>query len=285
MKRIFILLFSTASFADYAQPKILTQAIVTTKTTITAPEGDDAPQGSFSTSTDGGDQVRVMRFGGDGETKTTTWLKNDLVKTFSESEMGRTTVIRDNSKKITTTMMEMMGRKNAFYATDEDQKEMAKRMDSMMRTRVQNTDVNNTPAPPTYKVEYIEESKKISGYSCKKALIIATRSNGKSDTTTVWYCPEFKLQNLASTGGSMGGFGGFNVSSGPNSMELLNGFPMQYERSMPRGRTMTVQVTKLVIDKEVADKEFEIPKDVEVKAMKDMQQEGGGQRFIMRAGG
>lgn len=284
MNRIFILLFSGISVACYAQPKMLTQAIITTKTTIVSPEGDE-PVLTNNTGPDGA-EVRVMRFGGDGETKTTTWLKNDLVKTFSESEMGRTTVIRDNGKKITTTMMEMMGRKNAFYATDEDQKEMAKRMDSMMRTRAQNAAVNNTPStPPTYKVEYIEESKKISGYACKKALIIATRSNGKSDTTLVWYCPEFKLQNLASTGGSLGGFGGFNVSSGPNSMELLNGFPMQYERSMPRGRTMTVQVTKLVIDKEVADKEFEIPKDVEVKAMKDMQQEGGGQRFMMRAGG
>ena len=284
MKKIITLAFLVAGFAGYAQPKLIVQATITTKTTIVSPEGEDNQGPGFTS--ESGEQVRIMRFGGDGETKTTTWLKNDLVKTFSESETGRTTVIRDNSKKITTTIMEMMGRKNAFYATDEDQKEMAKRMDSMMRARGgQNASSNNPSTPPTYKVEYIDESKKVAGFDCKKALIIATRSNGKSDTTVVWYCPEFKLQNLPSTGGSLGGFGGFNTSSGPNSMELLNGFPMQYERKMNRGRTMTVQVTKLVIDKDVADKEFEIPKDVEVKAMKDMQQEGGGQRFMMRAGG
>lgn len=74
------------------------QATITTKQSLFfAPEGDDAPAGNFTS--ESGDQVRVMRFGGDGETKTTTWLKNDLVKTFSESEMGRTTLIRDNSKK------------------------------------------------------------------------------------------------------------------------------------------------------------------------------------------
>ncbi|MBK7558519.1 MAG: hypothetical protein IPI54_09650 [Chitinophagaceae bacterium] len=58
-------------------------------------------------------------------------------------------------------------------------------------------------------------------------------------------------------------------------MEELNGFPMEYERTMNRGRKMTVQVTKLVIDKDVADKEFEIAKDIEIKAMKDMQNSSG----------
>ena len=292
MKRIITIVFSVASFAAYAQPKLITQATITTKTTIVSPEGDENVQ--TNTAGPGGEEVRTMRFGGDGETKTTTWLKNDLVKTFSESEMGRTTVIRDNSKKLTTTIMEMMGRKSGFYATDEDQKEMSKRMDSMMQARGQNGSFNNSSTPPTYKVEYIDESKKIAGYDCKKALIIATRQNarlndgvgqGKADTTTVWYCPEFKLQNLPGTGGSLGGFGGFNTASGPNSMELLNGFPMQYERNMNRGRIMTVQVTKLVIDKEIADKEFEIPKDIEVKPMKDMQNGGGPGMFQMRVGG
>ena len=60
---------------------------------------------------------------------------------------------------------------------------------------------------------------------------------------------------------------------------------MEYERNMGRGRKMTVQVTKLVIDKDVNDKEFEIPKDIEVKPMKDMQGSGGGPVFQMRAGG
>jgi hypothetical protein len=285
MKKIITLFFLTGSIAVYAQPKVLNQALITTKTTIVAPETDEAPV-QTTTSADGG-EVRVMRFGGDGETKTTTWLKNDLTKTFSESEMGRTTVIRDNSKKITTTIMEMMGRKSGFYATDEDQAQMRKRMDSMMQSRGgQNVSLvagANTPA--TYSVVYIDESKKISGYTCKKALIVAARAN-RLDTTTVWYCPDFKLQNLPSTGGAAGGFGGFNTTSSPTGMELLNGFPMRYERNMPRGRQMSVEVTKLVIDKDVADKEFEIPKDIEIKAMKDMQNGGmGGPGMQIRIAG
>jgi len=286
MKRIITILFLTTGTVAYAQPKLLTQAMITTKTTIVASETEETQVQDMRTA-DGGGEVRVMRFGGDGETKTTTWLKNDMLKTFSESEMGRTTVIRDNSKKITTTIREVMGKKSGTYATDEDQAAMRKRMDSMMQSRggqnVSFGGTSNTPA--TYSVVYIDESKKISGFSCKKALIIATRSS-RSDTTTVWYCPEFKLQNLPNTGGLAGGFGGLNLTSGAGGMELLNGFPMQYERNMLRGRHMTVEVTKLLIDKDIADKEFEIPKDIEVKAMKDMQNGGmGGPGIQVRIAG
>ena len=276
MKSIFTLLFLSASIAVNAQPKMVSQAMVNTKTTIIAPESDDAgaPAATSMTNADGG-EVRIVRFGGEGETKTTTWLKNDLVKTFSESEMGRNTVIRDHSKKITTTIMEMMGKKTGFYATDEDQAAMRKRMDSMMQSRGgQNVSFGegaNTPA--TYSVVYIDESLKVAGYACKKALLISKRP-GRSDTTIVWYSPDFKLQHLPNTGGPAAGFGGFSATTGTNGMELLNGFPMKYERTMARGRQMKVEVTKMVVDKEVADKEFEISKDIEIKAMKDMQ--GGG---------
>ena len=283
MKKTITIFFLSASIAVNAQPKVLTQAIINTKTTIVSPEGDEAPAQTI-TSGDGG-ETRIMRFGGDGETKTTTWLKNDLLKTFSESEMGRTTVIRDNSKKITTTIREMMGKKTGTYATDEDQAEMRKRMDSMMKSRGQNISLGgSTAAAPVYNIEYINETKKIAGFNCKKALIIATRS-GKSDTTSVWVNPEFKLQNLPSTGGVAAGFGGFTPATGPTGMDLLEGFPMQYERNMARGRHMTVEVTKLVIDKDIADKEFEIPKDIEVKSIKDMQNGAGGPMIQIRAGG
>lgn len=282
MKKLLSLIFLSASVSAFAQPKLLTQATITTKTTIVSPEGDEAQPGNFSS--DNGEQVRIMRFGGDGETKTTTWLKNDLVKTFSESETGRTTVIRDNSKKLTTTIMEMMGRKTGFYATDEDQAEMARRMDSMMQSRNQNASFGRSGKAPEFSIAYLDESKKIAGYDCKKALVIATRGNGRKDTTMVWYCPDFKLQGISSTGGSFGGFGGFVNQAGANGMENLNGFPMQYERNMNGGRKMTVQVTKVITDKEIADKEFEIPKDIEVKPMKDMQN-GAGPGVQIRVGG
>lgn len=279
MKQIISLLLLSAPLSFQAQPKLLTQAMVTTKTTIVAPEGDEPVQNT--TSADGG-EVRIVRFGGEGETKSTTWLKNDFTKTFSESDMGRTTVIRDNSKKITTTIMEMMGRKTGFYATDEDQEIMRKRMDSMMAGRNQSGGFNLITTPPTYSFIYLDENKKIAGYNCKKALMITKRTEGRTDTTTIWYCPEFKLQGLPSAGGMAAGPGALAQPAGADAMANLDGFPMEYERNMRNGRKMTVQVTKLVIDKDVADKEFEIPKDIEIKPMKDMQ--NGGPNIQIRVG-
>lgn len=280
MKQLITLFFSVASLAANAQPQVLKQATISTKTIIVAPENEETPMTTI-TGADGS-EARIMRFGGDGETKTTTWLKNDLVKTYTESEMGRTTVIRDNAKKITTTIMEMMGRKSGFYATDEDQAEIRKRMDSMMESRGRPTVGGGSNSNAVYSVVYLDDSKKIAGFACKKALLIATRSN-RSDTTIVWYCPDFTLQHIPSTGGSAGGFGGFNITSGNGGMELIKGFPMKYERKMASGRQMTVEITKMVIDKDVSDKDFEIPKDIEVKPMKDMQ--GGGQGVQIRVGG
>ena len=283
MKKAFTILLVITAAATYAQPKIITQAMITTKTTIVAPERDEQPAGSFTT--ESGEQVRIMRFGGDGETKTTTWLKNDLIKTLSESEMAVSTTIRDNAKKLTTTIMEVMGRKSGFYSTDEDQAEMRKRMDSMMSTRSQNGNFSIDRSPAAYSITYLDDAKKISGYNCKKAFVIGTMSSGKTDTTAVWYCPDFKMQGLVNTGGNAGGgFGGFTQSAGLSGMEELAGFPMQYERNMRNGAKMTVLVTKLVIDKEVADKEFEIAKDIEIKPLKDMQN-GAGPGFQLRVAG
>ncbi len=278
MKRILPLLCMAASVTVQAQIKTISQAIITTKTTIVSPEGEENNVPAPPPGADGEQRV-VLRFGGDGETKTVTTLKGNLVKTFTESEMGRTTIIRDNGKKVTTTLMEMMGNKTGFYATDEEQEAMRKQMDSLMQARRP----AGTNVTPTTDISLTEETKKIAGQQCKKALLISTRANGAKDTAGVWYCPDFKLEGLISTGGASG-FGGFGRTTAVNGLKDIPGFPMQYEMNMGRGRKMTVEITKIVIDKEIADKEFEIPKDFVVKPMKDMQNGGRG-GFQIRMGG
>ena len=279
MKKIITLFFLAATVVANAQVKVLDHAVINTKTTIASPEGDDAPPPPPAGGN--GEEVRVMRFGGDGETRSVTTVKGDMVKTYTETDMSRTTVLRDNGKKITTTLMEMMGNKTGFYSTDEEQAQMAKRMDSMMQTRSQTAGNNfNGNAAVSSIIEYTDGTKKIAGLVCKKAFVVTTRKNGTKDSSTVWYCPDFKLQGVVSTGG-MAGFGNFGRVTGLSGLNDLAGFPMQYDMKMNRGRVMTVEVTKINTDKEVADKEFEIPKDFVVKPMKDMQNANGGFQIRM----
>ena len=280
MKYITLTLLALCTTVVFAQQKTISQATITTKTTIVSLEEDDYTVAPPPPSAEGA-EVRIMRFGGDGETKSITQIKNNLVKTVINNEINSTTTIRDNDKKVTTTLMQMNGSTTGFYATDEDQEKMRKQMDSLMQSRRENGQVAESIVTPTTDIVYIDESKKIAGMQCKKAILITTRKN-KTDSNMVWYCPDFKVQGVTSTGG-IAGFGG--KATQVAGLEKLNGFPMQYETTMNRGRKMIVEVTKIDIEKEIKDKEFELPKDVEIKAMKDMQQMGGGRAFQIRVGG
>jgi hypothetical protein len=280
MKTFFLLLGITTTSITIAQPKLVSQAIITTSTNIIAPEEEDVsqiqPQGEGR---GGGFNFRNML---DGEIKSTTYIKDNLVKTNFKSESAKGTVYRDNTAKVTTTITEMMGNKSGMRTTDGDQVEMKKKMDSMiaermktdtnMKRRTRNVDFNST-------VAYTEETKKIAGYNCKKAYIITDKLLRK-DSLAIWYTPELKFPNVASTGGtsSLGMMSSF--FGGALNFDKVDGFVMMYETKMPRGRVMEVKVTKIELDKEIAAKEFEIPKDIEIKSMKDMQGQGGV-RMIM----
>jgi len=283
MKRILFIPVLGLSMAAMAQQKVITQATINTTTNVIAPEEEDV-QNIQNT----GSNFRMFQNFGDGETKSTTWLKNDMIKTVIKSDMGRTTIIRNNGLKVTTTLMEMMGNKTGFYVSDEDQAEMKRKRDSMMANHQpgDSGSVRTMPAntPTNVDISYSEETKIIAGYVCKKAYVITTRLLGFRDTTVVWYTPEFKLQNVSSTGG-LSGFGNMGAVNG---LDKVDGFVMGYEMKMRRNRRMEVEVKKIELGKEISDKEFDISKDFEVKSLKEMggnMNIGGQGGFQIRIGG
>ncbi|MBC7867794.1 MAG: hypothetical protein H7X88_09705 [Gloeobacteraceae cyanobacterium ES-bin-316] len=288
MKRI---LFSALVFccgSAMAQPKIITQATISTTTNVIAPEEEDV---TSITTTGGGGGNAMFRNFGDGETKSVTQVKNDLVKTVIKSDMGRSTIIRNNASKLTTTLIEMMGNKTGFYVSDDEQAELRKSMDSMMQARSKDSagsSQRRPQEPPVVEIVYTEGTKKIAGYDCKKAFVITTRLLGLvKDTAVVWYSPEFKIKNVSSVGGGFTMAFGGGAATATNSMEKIDGFVMGYETKMRRNRTMIVTVTKVDLAKEIADKEFEIPKDFDVKPMKEMRNMmsgAGGNQIQIRRG-
>lgn len=275
MKIFLSICCAAISMSSFAQQKIITQATISTTTNVIAPDEDDAS----NVQQPGGGGFNFRNFG-DGETKSTTFYKDAMVKTVIKTEMGRTTTIRNNDTRMTTTLLEIMGNKNGFYASDDEQAEMKKKMDSMMQARSkadtnQHTRTVSASTPANVDIVYTEETKKIAGYTCKKALVITTRLLGFKDTTIAWYSPEIKFQNLGYTGG-LSGFG--SIVSTSNGLEKINGFVMRYEMKMRRNRQMIVEVTKIETGKDIAAKEFEVPKDFDLKPMKEMQNMMGGGR-------
>jgi hypothetical protein len=279
--RIFLaILCCGAALSAAAQPKTVTQATITTKTTIVALDGEQAPEPVPQPSGDGGPVVIRRRMDDAGETVSKTFLKGHLLKTVVDNSMGRTTTIRDNQAKLTTTLMEIMGTKRGFYASDNDQAEMNRRMDSL--TKAGGTG-QAAATPPVVQVVYRPDTKTIAGYNCQKAVVYITQADGTEDSSVVWYNTDLRLEGLTMTGGAGGGFMSFRRSNNADILGRIKGFPMQYEMKMGHNRNMLVEVTKLDIEKEIKASEFEVSKDFELKPAKEMMGPGGNMQI--RIGG
>ncbi len=285
MRKYFLIVILLATNLLFAQPKLITKAIITTTTNVIAPDEDDVsqiqPQGENGRG--GGFNFRTFM---DGESKNTTFIKDNLVKTNLKSESYKGSIYRNNTTKTTTTIMEMMGSKQGFVGTDEDQIAMKIKMDSMLAARAK-ADTNMKQRRTRnvnfeVSIVYINEIKKIANYECKKAIIITDKLLTK-DSMILWYLPTIKFANVTSTGG-MSGIPIANniIGNTAASFDKIDGFVMMYSRKMQKGRVMEVAVTKLDINKEIAEKEFEIPKDVELKNLKDMNGAGGNMRMFVR---
>ncbi len=261
MKKIFTALLAFGSLCATAQTKI-TSAVITTTTTLSALEG-----GTESIEDIGQGQGRRFSFGGaEGDTKSVTYVKDSMTKTSINTDMSRMNILRNNSSKVTTTLMEMMGKKMGFYSSDADMEITRLKMDSMMQARSKDSSKKARPAMTKKKpvIEYSEETKKIAGYVCKKAYVVTTNILGQKDSSVIWYAPDLQFEYLESTGGSMG------FTSSTASFEGVKGFVMEYDVKMPQKRNMHVVVNKIETDKNIKDKEFEISKDFELKPMSEM---------------
>ncbi len=167
MKNILVFLGIFLSISASAQ-KVVDKAMVKTQTEIVFPEN---PGGQGV----GQDGDRVMIMGGMGglDLTSTIYFKGDMTRIESTSDFGNNITITDRKNKKTTTLMEMMGKKMGFYSTEEDDKAMRARQDSIRARRtdsLKELGINITP-PPAPEIVYTEESKKIAGIIVKKPLL------------------------------------------------------------------------------------------------------------------
>ncbi|MEN9952019.1 MAG: hypothetical protein RLZZ520_287 [Bacteroidota bacterium] len=279
-----------AGIVAFAQPKIVERAIVKAKTEITFPEnfsfggpggpggGGDGPPGGFT-------MPRDM------ETTTTMTYSPDYMKIESLSDFGNNVVITDRKKKVTTTLIEAMGRKTGWFTSDAEAEAQARKQDSTRKARRDSlaelglTFTDNKP-----ELIYSDETKKVSGYTCKKVTIKTKGQNGQVTENVIWYNPDFKLaasSTAASANG--GGFGGggrgrMSMMSGVPGLDQIEGFPMEYESTAPSGFKIHMVVLKFQADPAIDEKTFEVPKGFDVKPQSTFEGQGG-MRMIFRSGG
>jgi GLPGLI family protein len=165
---------------------------------------------------------------GDMENKVT--FKNGKVLTEMTSMMfTNQTVIDENGMLM---LMEQMGNKIAIKQTkDEMEKDATKQKDKQ--------------ADP--KIEYINETKTIAGYECKKAIITIVGKDKKEQKMDVWYSEKFANPNKEGKG------------KGQGFMKGLKGMPFEY--SGDQGGIKFKMIAKEVSIDPVADSKFNLSTD------------------------
>lgn len=146
-------------------------------------------------------------------------VKNKKSRVESGSAMGTTVIISDMGAKTSTVLMDMMGQK--------------------MKVSLNADDLDEANSENTTQIEYVDGSKTIAGYKCKKANI-KTEGDDPDDVAVFYYTEEIAPINLQ-------GLEGMN----------LKGMPLEYSVSS-QGITM-VMTASTIEKKSVADSMFEIP--------------------------
>jgi len=166
---------------------------------------------------------------GDMELKST--FKNGKSLTEMSSMMFTNQTLIDD--KGMTMLMEQMGNKIAIKQTKE---EMAK----------EEAKVKDKPTDP--KIEYINETKTIAGYECKKAIITMVGKDKKEEKMDVWYSDKFENTNKEGKG------------RGQGFMKGLKGVPFEYAGG--QGGMKFKMLAKEVSVEPVADSKFELSTEV-----------------------
>ncbi|HQQ94339.1 MAG TPA: hypothetical protein PLQ93_07280 [Bacteroidia bacterium] len=160
-------------------------------------------------------------YAGFGEQEMVNYLKGDLYRNETSSMMGTSSTCFDG--KILTHVSDQMGNKTGFTATKEE-------LDAANQ--------NENKEKP--KIEYTQESKKIAGYECTKAILSSVSKDGKEQKVTVWVTD--KIKSTAARGKRTGGRG-MQMDFGD-----LKGYPLQIESSQNQnGTEMKMVMTALEV--------------------------------------
>jgi GLPGLI family protein len=164
--------------------------------------------------------------------KMITKIKGNKTRTEQLSIMGNTITINDDSKKTSTSLINMLDKKIAITMT-------------LAEMETEKAKLGND-APP--QIDYSDDDKEIAGYFCSKANI----SNEETDDLlTIYYTKEIQSNQ---TGEPFVG---------------LEGFPMQYQITA-QGISMKITATS-VVKETIVDSEFEIPKGYTIMTASEFQ--------------
>ncbi|HEY1039732.1 MAG TPA: DUF4412 domain-containing protein [Bacteroidia bacterium] len=165
------------------------------------------------------------------------YFKNGKSRSEMTSAFFTNTSINDGKK--TTVLMDQMGQKFYYEVTEDDKKEKGEEP----------------------KIEYKDETKKIAGYECKKAIIKSKNEKGEESVTTVWYTEQIPMV-------------GQGAGKGKNTFKNLKGAPLEFD--MAQGPYKMKFVATSVTTSGVSDSKFVVNTEgYTKKSFEDIKKMGG----------
>jgi GLPGLI family protein len=168
-----------------------------------------------------------------------TYFNGGNTRTELTAGYGTTIILYDNEKKEMYYCMDMMGKKSAVKSTEADmEKEKAEAGE--------------------YDVKLSDETKKIAGYTCKKATVTMKKD---ANTFDVWYTPDLP-----------------HDQNGRNAWKGIDGFPMEFTIDRKtQGGSIKMKLTCTKIEKiSVPDDKFKVPDGFTVMTQDEMKKQWGG---------
>jgi GLPGLI family protein len=161
------------------------------------------------------------------------YIKGDKRRVDMNTAVQSTSSVSDAKEKTILMTMDVMGQKYLIRMNESDMKK----------------EKEATPVPS---IKYLNETKEIAGYKCKKAEVTFKSKDGKEDTFVVYYTDEIPTNDVKST------------------FEGLKGFPLEYK--IAQGGIKMTFTTKSVVKESVPDSKFELPKEgYEETTIEDLQ--------------
>ncbi|MCW3085686.1 MAG: hypothetical protein JWP12_3052 [Bacteroidetes bacterium] len=151
-----------------------------------------------------------------------SYIKGDKRRTDMNMAIQSTTSIIDEKNQEVVTLMDIMGQK---YLIRTKSDELKKEQED----------------GPELSIKYVDGTKDIAGYKCKKAEITVKGKDGKEEMVTIYYTEEIPTSDIKS------------VYKG------LKGYPMEYQ--ITQGGIKMTFTAKSVSKDPVPDNKFELPKD------------------------
>jgi hypothetical protein len=155
------------------------------------------------------------------------YTKGTKSRIETSTMMGSTIILTDTLSKMGYVCMDMMGNKIAMQMP----------LDEM----------ENEEAVSDMQIKYINETKMVAGYTCKKA-IITMKVEEQEILQTVWYCEEIQNTN--------------------RDMYKLKGMPMEYDMDM-QGMHVNYVVSNVSKEK-IPDTMFDVPAGYTVTTQEDL---------------